>query len=66
MTRSSKSRRKRARAKKWTSKHANTSVGTAKEQSIRKLNKADKRFIVAFAVLSFFITCGYWWLAAAS
>lgn len=62
MTRSSKSRRKRARAKKWAAKHANTPVNTAQEQSILKLSKTDKRYIIAFAILSFCITVGYWWL----
>lgn len=66
MTRSSKSRRKRARARKLAAKHANTSVNTlantAQEQSILNLSKTDKRYIVAFALLSFFITAGYWWL----
>ncbi len=62
MTRSSKSRRKRARAKKMAAKHAETSVNTTQEQSITKLSKTDKRYIIAFGVMSFFITAGYWWL----
>jgi len=62
MTRSSKSRRKRARAKKWAAKHSNNSANTAQAQSITNLSKTDKRYIIAFALLSFLITAGYWWL----
>ncbi len=63
MTRSSKSRRLRARAKKRIAKHdtaARTSEGVMHDSNLPALSATDKRYMLAFAIMSFLITAGYW------
>jgi len=65
MTRSSKSRRSRARAKKWATKNlnrVNASASSNQESALPTFSKTDKRYMIAFAILSLLITIGYWWL----
>lgn len=63
MTRSSKTRRAKARAKKYANKHT---CGTASEQhagaesSAVVLNATDKRYLLGFTILSLIITAVYW------
>lgn len=65
MTRSSKSRKLRTRTKKRladSTAHVNQSkIGTQPAQ-IPALSKTDKRYMIGFAVMSLFITIGYWTL----
>lgn len=59
MTRSSRSRRARARARKnVTNKNANGNEHQA--SALPELNPTDKRYLIAFAVLSLVITAIYW------
>ena len=63
MTRSSKSRRLRARAKKRMAKHhtaAHASEGATHDIKLPTLSATDKRYMLAFAIMSFLITVGYW------
>jgi hypothetical protein len=64
MTRSSKPRRAKARAKKRIAKQnaANPNHNALSDVSSIQLSEVDKRYLVAFGVLSIAITAFYWWL----
>jgi len=65
MTRSSKSRRSRIRAKKRAAKATLGTLSksrTAPVDAPITLNATDKRYILAFAIISLLITIGYFWL----
>ncbi|MBX2838588.1 MAG: hypothetical protein KTR35_17145 [Gammaproteobacteria bacterium] len=64
MTRSSKPRRAKARAKKRIAKQtsANPTRNSMPDVSSVQFSAVDKRYLVAFAVLSVAITAFYWWL----
>lgn len=61
MSRSSKSRRAKARARKYAVKHGNVdSHGVRTESSPIVFSNTDKRYLIAFSVLSLIITAIYW------
>lgn len=68
MTRSSRTRRAKARARKNADKNsAVQTTGVAKSDSVEAsrlpvMSKTDKRYLFAFAVLSIIITAIYWWM----
>jgi len=65
MTRSSRTRRLRARAKKRAAKHAvnpNASDTSGTESSLPELSDTDRRYLIGFALLSLLITAVYFWL----
>lgn len=70
MTKSSRSRRARARAQRSIKKHTlsatENSTGlirnTRTQSSGHVMSKTDKRYLLAFGVLSLAITLIYWWL----
>ncbi len=71
MTKSSRTRRGKARARKVAAKSGNTASNTTNAlatdpgdatESRLTLTNIDKRYLIGFAVLSFLITALYWWL----
>lgn len=61
MSRSSKSRRAKARGRKYATKHAAlNNPGAAPDSSPIIFTETDKRYLIAFAVLSLIITAIYW------
>ena len=61
MSRSSRARRAKARAKKYGINHGTVgSTGDSTQAQSFVLSKTDKRYLIAFAVLSLFITAIYW------
>jgi len=61
MSRSSKSRRAKARARKFATKHAAVNNPSADANSPPIVfSQTDKRYLIAFAVLSLIITAIYW------
>jgi len=61
MTRSSRTRRAKARARKNSARAATTAAtDTADEAVLPVLSQKDKRYFIAFAVLSLIITAIYW------
>ncbi len=64
MTRSSKSRRSRAKARRNAAKASSRAQHATTEatSSVRTLSTEDKRYMIGFALLSLVITVFYWWL----
>ncbi len=63
MSKSSKARKARARAKKFAAKNRNAvdSYDTAEARlDPANFSKEDKRYLIAFTILSFIITLFYW------
>jgi|GEM_PF-1868963 len=65
MTKSSKPRKARARAKKRMAKeaaHAGAHSTKDNKTGLPQLTTTDKRYLIGFTVLSMVITAFYWWL----
>lgn len=65
MTRSSRSRRLRAKAKKRMVKAGTAlshSTNSTQDATLPTLSKTDKLYMIGFAVLSFIVTAFYWYL----
>ncbi len=62
MTRSSRSRRTKAKAKKRIAKNLSAQSLSVEEQAQEHtgLTQADKRYMICFAILALLITAGYW------
>ncbi len=72
MTKSSRTRRSKARARKISTRNkalnatsaasAPTAIGRGADESKLIFNSTDKRYLIGFAVLSFVITAIYFWI----